>query len=991
MNQASKFLTLLVFIGLVYAGVGCKSTSDTTSKNKNKTEDAVVVIEEEADTSEPKSLTGLGSLGGSAKAASANEAESGMAAALPFDPNVRTGTLDNGMVYYIRKNAKPENRISLRLAVNAGSMQEDDNQQGLAHFVEHMAFNGTTNFEKNELISFLESTGVRFGADLNAYTGFDETVYMLELPTDKEGLVDKGLLVMSDWATGIAFEGEEIDKERGVIQSEWRTRLGANERMQAVWLPKLVNGNRYANRNPIGLMEIIQNAPHERFRSFYKDWYRPNLQAIVVVGDLDVDEMEEKIKQKFSALKNPENPREKILHKVPEHDKTFVAVASDKEASDISVSLITAHPVPEIKTLVDYRIQLVRDLYTNMLGSRLDELTQQKDAPFLVASNAYTSFVRANRLYVTDATARETSIRETLKSLVVENQRVLQHGFTDAELQRQKLVLEKDIERSYKERDKITSDNLAMSCVRHFLNEVPVFDIEKERQLVKEFLPTITLDEVNALAKEWVTDKNRTVIITAPDKESVKLPTEEEVLTILEEAERMKVEPYKDKFLDLPLMEKMPTPGKVVDTQKGDAGVTEYKMSNGVRVILKPTTFKNDQILLRAYSPGGHSLYDDKDFMTAQNAANIIDQTGLGKFDLIALEKKLTGATVSMSPYIGELYEGFSGSSSVEDFETMLKLVHLYATNPRKDKEAFDRIMDQTKEELRNLSANPFVTLREEITKVRTGNHPRRKVLPTNADIDQINYERMHEIYADRFADFSDFTFVLVGNFEPEKIKPQLELYLGSLPSINRKENWKDVGIDYPKEGTASNVKKGLAPQASVYLGFVTEEEWSLEKAHRIRTLGSILAIMVRENLREDKGGVYSPTVRGNMSEEPTGLSDMFIFFQCAPEDVEDLVAAAKEEVKSLQENGPSEENLEKVRETQRRSREKNFQENGYWMGTITNIYRTNRNLSDIKKYDQLIENFTKEEIQAAAKQFLNLEKSMLVTVKPEEEVNERP
>jgi zinc protease len=452
----------------------------------------------------------------------------------------------------------------------------------------------------------------------------------------------------------------------------------------------------------------------------------------------------------------------------------------------------------------------------------------------------------------------------------------------------------------------------------------------------------------------------------------------------------MNPEAYKDKFLDMPLLEKEPTAGKVVSTKEvntDDLEITEMTLSNGVRVILKPTEFQNDQIMLTAYSPGGHSIYEDKDFFSAQYAASIVDEAGLGKFDQIALEKKLTGQTISISPYIGELYEGFSGYSSVEDFETMLKLVYLYATNPRKDKESFERVIADSKEEIKNLGANPMMYFQDQIVKTKNGNHPRRKALPTVEDMNSISYERVYEIYNDRFSDFSDFTFVLVGNFKPEDLKPQLEKYIASLPSKNRKENWKDVDIKYPTKGSNTPLKKGLAPQANVYMGFVIEDEYSPEKAHRVNTMASILNIMVRENLREDKGGVYSPYVGGGMRSLPNGLSDVTVFFQCAPSDVENLIEAVKEEIKSLQEKGPTQENFEKVLETQRRSRESNLEKNRFWMNTLSSYYKTDRSLTDIKGYEKLIESITKEDIQKASKQFLDLDKALILNVKPEKEM----
>jgi len=992
MTRASKLWSLIVLLFFVsIVQFGCKTTSSTANKNNEKDEKEDVVANE--DTSSPSPIN-IGNISSNATSSETKEGASGMDAELPFTPNVKVGKLDNGMYYYIRRNEKPENRLELRLAVDAGSMQEDDDQLGLAHFVEHMAFNGTTNFEKNDLINFLESTGVRFGADLNAYTSFDETVYMLQLPTDKKGLVDKGLTVMSDWATGIAFEGEEIDKERGVIQSEWRTGLGANERMRHVWWPKVFYKTRYANRLPIGKMDIIQNAPHDRFRRFYKDWYRPNLQAIVVVGDLDVEEMEKKIIEKFKRLENPESPREKVEYEVPNHEETFIAVATDKEATSNSIQFYTKHEAQKIETLDDYRRSLMHNLYNGMLNSRFYEISQEREAPFIGANVGYGNFVRTKDTYSLGANSKEGKILESFNVLLRENQRVLLHGFTDTELERQKLELLKRIERQFKEKDKITSGRLAMECVYHFLQGQPMFGAEKELQLVKEFLPTIKLEEINQLAKEWITKENRAIVVTAP--EDVKVPTEEEIRKALGAASEMKPEPYKDKFLDMPLMAKEPTPGKVMDKKaigSEELALTEIKLSNGVRVILKQTDFQNDQILVTAYSPGGHSIYDNKDFYTAQYAASIIDEAGVGEFDQIALDKKLTGKSLRISPYISELYEGFSGSSSVEDFETLLKLIHLYSTAPRKDKESFGRMMDQSKEQIKNLMANPMMYFQDQIVRTKNGNHPRRKALPSIEDLEGINFERAHEIYNDRFSDFSDFTFVFVGNYDKETIEPMLEKYIASLPSKNRKENWKDIGIEYPTETITSSLTKGLAPQANVYMGFVMEQKWSKEKAHQVEAMSKVLNIMVRENLREEKGGVYSPYVGGGMGQLPKGVSDITVFFQCAPEDVEELVGAVKEEVKDLSENGPSDENFKKVTETQRRTRESNLEKNRFWLRTLSSYAKTGRDFKEINTYNDLIENLTKDDIREAANDYLDLDKAIILTVKPEkqEEEGERP
>lgn len=995
MNKHSKFLKLFLVFLIGGSLIGCKTTDKSTTSTTNTTSTTTTdIIEETLDTVSP--ISKLGNLSGSTiKTTTIEENASGMDKALPFDKNIRTGVLENGMTYYIRKNAKPENRIDMHLAVNAGSMQEEDNQRGLAHFVEHMCFNGTKHFEKNELVDFLESTGLRFGADLNAYTTFDKTVYRIQIPTDKEGLVDKGLLVMSDWATGVSMDAEEIDKERGVIESERRTRLGASERMRQMWWSKLFHESRYANRMPIGTLEVIKNAPYERLRTFYKDWYRPNLQAIIVVGDLELDEMEQKIKEKFSVLKNPENPKEKINYDVPEHEETFVVIATDKEATSTSIELVINQDAVEIKTLEDYRTALVHTLYNGMLNDRFNELAQDKNAPFFNAYGGFfESFVKAKDWYSTAATTKEKGLLESFKILLREHARVLQHGFTETELERQKLAILKRVERQFKERDKITSTQLAEECINHFLDKEPIFGAERELQLTKEFLPTIKLKDVNVLAKQWLTEKNRLVTVEAPEKEGIELPTEAQIRKELENFKTLKVEAYKDKYSDLPLLAKEPVAGKIIDTKEfkeHDFNVTELKLSNGVRVVLKPTEFQNDQIILQAFSPGGHSIYNDKDYLAAANAASIIDASGIGQFDLIGLERKLISASVNLSPYIGELYEGFSGSSSVEDFETLLKLVYLYGTAPREDEDAFARYVEESKEQIRNLQANPQFYFSEQITNTLNGNHNRKKILPTEKEIDAVDYKRVIEIYKDRFADFSDFTFVLVGNFDVEKIKPQLEKYLGSLPNTNRKENWKDIGVKLPTNGATIQKKKGLEDQARVYMGFVTEKEWSMEKEHLLTSVTDVLSITVLENLREDKGGVYSPQVASGFSKKPTGFTQFVVVFECDPENVDNLIAAAKEEIKKIQKDGPSDENLQKIREQQRRGYETMLEKNNVWASILYSYYMDNRPLEDIITYKKLIDKVSKEAIQKAANSYIDLDKTIIITVKPEKVTEGKP
>lgn len=975
---------------ILLISTACKSSE---SKNKAAKSDATKSDITASDSTKPSAANKLQNLRTVSKTETIEEAKSGLEADLPFDESIRTGVLPNGMKYYIKRNAKPEQRVELRLALNAGSMQEEDDQQGLAHFVEHMCFNGTKNFEKNALVNFLELTGVRFGADLNAYTSFDETVYMLQLPTDKEGLVDKGLMVMQDWAGAVTFDDQEIDKERGVILSEWRTRLGADERMRQSYWPKIFYKSRYADRLPIGTTEVIKKAPYERLKTFYKDWYRPNLMALVVVGDINVDEIEKKVKEQFVQLKNPEVSKEKILFEVPGHKETFVAVATDPEATRVSLQVVHKHDAKTIKTLEDYRSTLMNNLYNQMMSDRYDEISQKSDATFSNAGSGYGNYVRSKDGYFIQATPKENNIEAAIRSVMTEQIRLQKHGFTDTELERAKVSLLRRYEQAYKERDKTTSAALSMECVAHFLESQPLFGIDKELKLAKELVPGIKLAELNQLANKWITKENRAVILTAPEKAGLKIPTEEELKKILASLENIEVEPYKDKFLDMPLMAQEPVAGKISSSKTitdNGLNVTEYTLSNGVKVIIKPTDFQNDQILLSAFSPGGHSIYSDKDFLSAANADEIVARGGVGEFDKIALDKKLNGKTVRVNPYIAELFEGFEGNSSKEDFETLLQLVHLHATKPRKDKDAYDAFINEMQEQMKNALSNPQQYLINEFQKVTSNNHPRQKGILTEEEIKSINFDRAFDVYKERYADCSDFTFVLVGNVDPETSKPLIEKYLGSLPSKNRKENWKDVGVYPPANGASVPLVKGLAPQSSVIMAFPKVEEWSRDKAFNVDAMVGVLSIMVRENLREDKGGVYSPFVGGGFTRDPHGSSQVVVFFQCAPEDVDKLVAAVKEEVKSLQSKGPSEDNVAKIKETRRRAFETNTKRNNYWVQVLNDSYQHGESALKVFETEKRIEALKAADIQNAAKNFIDVDKAVIVTVKPEK-VTEKP
>ncbi len=907
---------------------------------------------------------------------------------VPSDNRVKTGTLANGMKYYIQKNAKPEARAELRLAVNAGAMQEDDDQQGLAHFLEHMCFNGTKNFSKSELVDYLESIGTKFGPDLNAYTSFDETVYMLQVRTDEQEMFDKGMLILQDWASAVTFEGEEIDKERGVVLGEWRSGLGAGERMRNQWFPLLFKDSRYADRLPIGKPEILKNAPYSAFTRFYKDWYRPDLMAVIVVGDIDVDAVEKQIKERFSTLENPESPREKIEYDVPPHKETLVAIATDKEAPSTQVQIMYKHPHQKVNNMKDYRQQMVNSLYNRMLGARFDELTNSANPPFLFAFSAYTGIVRNSDAYYASAGVEPNKVLSGMRALLLENKRVLEHGFTATELERTKKEILNSIEKQYKESDKTESRRLATRYVSNYLEGTPYPSPEQTFNLYEKLLPTVTLEEVNSLAGQWITDENRVIVVTGPESDDIEMPSEEEIRKVLDEVNDVSVKAYVDKVSNEPLVNRELFASKPVETKTLDEiGVTEITYPNGVKVVLKPTNFKNDEILMSAYSSGGHSLVSDEDYMSASQATPIINQSGVGKFSDTELKKMLAGQTVSVSPFIGELSEGFNGSCSPDDFETMLQLVYLYFTEPRKDEAAMSSYMTQMKTQMAFMANNPQFYFLKEVFATLTDNHPRAQFIPDAEDLDKVDLDKVMEIYKDRFANAGDFTFFLTGNFDVDKIQYPLGKYLGNLPSIKREETWKDVSPKTPKGKIEKTFKKGETQASFSMTMFSGEMDWdNAQNRYDFRSMISVLNIKLRERLREDEGGVYGVQVQGSLERWPREEYSVLIFFNADPSEVEQLSKYVVEEIEKIQKNGVEEKDLTKVKETQRQEQIKNLKENNYWNGALQSYYVNglDPNRIQMKYYEKMVDGLNSDAVQTMAKEVFDMNEMKRFILLPE-------
>jgi zinc protease len=903
--------------------------------------------------------------------ASSTESGLDLQTQLSVDPKLRHGVLSNGVQFYIRVNEKPEQRAELRLAVNAGSMQEDQDQLGLAHFVEHMAFNGTTNFQKQELIDYLEGIGMKFGPDINAYTSFDETVYMLQIPTDDEETVQTAFQILEEWAHNVSLEGEEIDKERGVVVEEWRLGRGADARIRDKQFPVLFRGSRYADRLPIGDKDILEEAPYDALRRFYRDWYRPDLMAVIAVGDFDPDEIEALIRKHFEPLEGPSGRRSRELYPVPDHEETLYAITTDPEATSTSVGVYHKLAKRGSGTVGDYRRSIAEELYHSMVNSRLNEIRQQAEPPFIFAFSTSAGFVRSRDIYLQAAGVQEGEVDSGLAALLAEIERVDRFGFTQTELDRTKTELLRQYEQAYAERDKRRSGTYAGEYVRVFLEDEPTPGIERELELVRDLLPTIELAELNQLASDWITESNRVVLVSAPEKSDAPPTTEEQLAAVFQAVEADQLAPYVDRVRDTPLVATNPKAGVVTSESKiEEIGVTEWTLANGARVILKPTDFKNDQVLISAYSPGGTSLATDDQFPSASFATTLIGEGGLGEFDLVELEKALAGKIAGIDAYISELEEGIEGGASPQDLETMFQLLYLTITAPRSDPDAYQSFMARIRSFVENRSSRPEAVFGDEVLIRRYDNHPRRQPLTLDY-LELIQLDTAYDHYKERFADASDFTFFMVGNFEFDSLRPLVETYIGGLPTLDRNETWRDVKATPVDGPQLVEVDKGLEPKSQVRLFWTGPAEWSRENQHDIASFANAFRIRLREVLREDMGGTYGVSVSGSISKRPEERFSLSIGFGCAPENVEEMVEAIRNEIEVVRKEGLDDSYAQKVRETQRRQRETNLKENGFWLSVLKTYYSLEIDPRLILDHESLVERVTPENIRQTAERYL--------------------
>lgn len=894
------------------------------------------------------------------------------AQALPFDDGVKTGKLENGFQYYIRKNVEPENRVTMYLAVKVGSILETEEELGLAHFLEHMNFNGLKHFPKNELVDYLQRAGVRFGSDLNAYTSFDETVYQLPIPSDDPELLKNGLQVMRDWAQDALLDEEEIDKERGIVLEEMRGSRGAQQRMRDQYFPLMLNGSRYAERLPIGTEDIVTNFKPETIRKFHQKWYRPDLQSIIVVGDIDPQMIEQEIKRLFGDMKQPESPQDRKKYTVDLLNKNQFMVVTDPEMQYTVGQIFIKHPEEQVKTVGDYRRSLLKSLYNQMINARLGELAQSANPPFLQAGIGIGEFLGGLDNLSAFFAAKPGAIADGFKSVVRELDRVKEFGFTDSEFARAVVAMQKNNERSYTERDKRRSDSYVNEYLSHFLKDNAALSNEDSYRITKELLTTLTLAEVEAIGKQYYVEQNRDVLFLAPDKEKANLPDEAAVMAWFQDVNQETLTAYDDKVSDLPLLAAEPAKGTVVERNNIDViGAKSWKLSNGATVVLKPTTFKNDEILIHAFGPGGTSLYADQEYFSASNAASLVNSSGLGQMTTVELQKYLSDKKANISPFIGERTQGLSGSSDKDGLKTAFEMIYGYFTAPRIEDDVFTSTISRAVSSMENRENNPSFVFSEAIQKSLYGDNVRRNP-ETVQDIESIDQARALSIFQERFADASDFTFMIVGSFNEAEITPLIEQYIASLPTQKRDNAAKDLKIVEPNVGFEKIVHKGKEEKAQVRLSFYGDYSFNEKENLNMDALESVLSIKLIERLREDESGVYGTGANASYRKDPTGRYGFHIGFGTSVDKYQSLIQSALDEIRKVKENGPTQVDLDKFFIEQRRQHEVNLKENRFWLSSLNEVILNDEDYKSIINLQEDIQNVTVESVKAVANKYLD-------------------
>jgi zinc protease len=912
-----------------------------------------------------------------------NAAEPYLSGPLPQDKSYKTGILSNGMRYFIRKNAKPEKQVELRLIIRAGSLQETEDQQGLAHFVEHMCFNGTKNFQKNDLIHYLESTGSRFGAHVNAYTSFDRTVYMLTINTDSANRLQKGMLILEDWANAVTFAPEEIEKERGVVIEEWRLRLGAYTRMMYQYYPNLFYQSRYAQRLPIGQKEVLDKFSHQTLKDYYTNWYRPDLMAVVAVGDLEPDAIERLIKERFGAIAKHPNPQPRTEFPVPPHQDTKYNIVTDAEARSFNFTLYCKRPTIRYNTYDDLKERVQINLIEQMLNNRFNELTQKGKPPYSAAFTYNYNIASTKNASILSVYCLEDKIMYGIETAMIELEKANRKGFLETELKRAIADLLTMYDKQYKEESKRESDDVADEVIDHVVDGEALTTIKDLYKFYQDFVPTIKLADLNAKMPSLYPQSDRVLVLTGPEKAGIKVPTEAELKSLVSRIQQQNLDAFVDKYKDAPLVPKLPAPGAIREQKTyAKVGVTALTLNNGVQVWIKPTDFKNDEVLINAYSFGGTSTASDADHMDARLADDIFYQSGVGDFDLIELEKKMAGKVVNVMPVIGTHTEGIRGQANKSSLKDLFEMTYLYFTAPRADQESFQSYIERTASSLKNKGVSPEATFYDSFTVVLNQNHPRTIPL-TEPLVRTVQLEKALNFYRSRFTNAGDFVFFIVGNVNVDSLKPYLNQYLGSLPAKKPYDSFVNEGIKPPKGVVKKTVFKGKEPKSMVRIAYHGKINYSAKDRNAMLLYGEILERRLREVLREELGGTYSVGARPNIERFPKPYFYFNVQFGCSPDNLDKLVNEVHFQIRRMEINPPTETELKNVKAIRLKELETQQKTNYFWLSYLTNSHQNAGQVLPVEQSVRLIESLTADDVLRIGKKYMNPKRYVQVALVP--------
>ena len=901
---------------------------------------------------------------------------------IPLDQSISKGILHNGLTYYVRENRKPEERIILRLIVNAGSILENEKQRGLAHFLEHMAFNGTENFPGNTLVDLLEREGIKFGPDLNAYTSYDSTVYMLDIPAGREELLDSALLILRDWATGITNTPEEIEKERGVVIEEWRKSRGARARIGEIQRKEIFGDSRYAERAPIGEISILETFGREELVSFYKDWYRPDLMAVIAVGDFDGALVEEKIKKSFDTIPLQRLRKKRVEYSVPDRAADMVSIVTDSEAVSAEIRILYLFENPEQDSVGDYKDGIASSLFFSMLNNRFEEKRQERNPPCVRAVAGAGRLVSTKSAFSVVSTADPEKITGALSAVAEELSRVKHYGFTESEFARAKERYARLMLQLYREAENTKSETLAAEYTRNFLEGEYVPGIEYEYMLAMELLDLITLEDMKDLSTGYIRDGGALIQISKP--ESAPALAESSLLSVFRDTLSSVPEPYVDMAHDGDLVDELPSPGKArLEKHDENKKILYYALSNGARLIIKQTDFKNDQVLFEAFSPGGHSLVSDDEWVSANLASAIVSRGVIGGLKRVQLDKYLEGKVVNVSPYIGETIEGFTGSSSVSDLETLFQLIYLYFTAAEKDEDSFHSYVSRIETYFRNQDASPDFRFGQTLMRLLSSSHPRGRAFDISI-IPEIDHDKAYSVFRNRFGDPGSFTYVFTGSAPAEMVVGLAEKYIAFSTDVSStEETWADTGIRLPEGVVEETIYMGKEEKSQIAVVFNGDFEWSRENLLLLTALTEAANIRLRNAIREDEGGTYSISVYPSVEKYPVPQYQITVYFACDPARAEDLKNIVLSEIKSLRERIP-EGTIQKFHNASFLELRKQLKENSFWLSAIKDSEIDSSGLEWLNIYEIMIENINEDDIMNAASRYFNMERYIDLTMYPE-------